>query len=160
MPPFTAGAVGFFAYDAVRQIEKLPVTRLRMSWGIPDACLLFFDEVLAFDHVRKEIWLVATADVTLDKPENAYKNAVKRLDKLEKRLSQPLPKLADLQGGREGGFKVRQTEDAPKQNFLRRLWKRPRNILRPGTCFRRCFRSGSMWSRAWTASRCIGRCGR
>ena len=31
---------------------------------MPDACLLFFDEVLAFDHVRKEIWLVVTADVT------------------------------------------------------------------------------------------------
>src|SRR5271165_1231007 len=26
MPPFTAGAVGFFAYDAVRQIERLPAT--------------------------------------------------------------------------------------------------------------------------------------
>jgi anthranilate synthase component 1 len=25
LPPFTAGAVGFFAHDAVRQIEKLPV---------------------------------------------------------------------------------------------------------------------------------------
>ena len=24
LPPFTAGAVGFFAYDAVRQIERLP----------------------------------------------------------------------------------------------------------------------------------------
>ena len=24
MPPFTSGAVGFFAYDAVRQIERLP----------------------------------------------------------------------------------------------------------------------------------------
>ncbi len=26
LPPFTAGAVGFFAYDVVRQIEKLPST--------------------------------------------------------------------------------------------------------------------------------------
>ena len=63
LPPFTAGAVGFFAYDAVRQIEKLPA-RPKDELGIPDACLLFFDEVLAFDHVRKEIWLVVTADVT------------------------------------------------------------------------------------------------
>src|SRR5271167_1720588 len=76
LPPFTAGAVGFFAYDAVRQIERLPATAPD-ELGVPDACLLFFDEVLAFDHVRKQIWLVVTADVTLDSPGEAYAAAVK-----------------------------------------------------------------------------------
>src|SRR6202042_1899539 len=89
LPPFTAGAVGYFAYDAVRQIERLPELAAD-ELGVPDACLLFFDEVLAFDHVRKEIWLMVTADVTLDSPEDAYKKAVKRLARLEKRLAQPL----------------------------------------------------------------------
>jgi anthranilate synthase component 1 len=92
LPPFTAGAVGFFAYDAVRQIERLH-NRAKDELGVPDACLLFFDEVLAFDHVRKQIWMVATADVTLAKPEQAYADAVKRLEALEKRLGRPLPKL-------------------------------------------------------------------
>jgi len=92
LPPFTAGAVGFFSYDAVRQIERLP-TLAADELGVPDACLLFFDEVLAFDHVRKEIWLVVTADVTKGKPTAAYDQAVKRLAKLEKRLAGPLPKL-------------------------------------------------------------------
>ncbi len=92
LPPFTAGAVGFFAYDAVRQIERLPV-RAKDELGVPDACLLFFDEVLAFDHVRKEIWLVVTADVTRGKPAAAYDRALKRLDRLEKRIAQPLPDL-------------------------------------------------------------------
>jgi anthranilate synthase component 1 len=93
LPPFTAGAVGFFSYDAVRQIERLPV-RAKDELGIPDACLLFFDEVLAFDHVRKEIWLVVTANVTRGKTTAAYQNAIKRLDKLEKSLARPLPALA------------------------------------------------------------------
>jgi anthranilate synthase component I len=92
MPPFTAGAVGFFAYDAVRQIERLPA-RAGDELGVPDACLLFFDEVLAFDHVRKQIWLMVTEDVTLAAPERAYRNAVRRLKRLEKRLAGPLPKL-------------------------------------------------------------------
>ena len=48
MPPFTAGAVGFFAYDAVRQVERLPELA-KDELGVPDACLLFFDEVLAFE---------------------------------------------------------------------------------------------------------------
>ena len=93
LPPFTAGAVGFFSYDAVRLIERLPETA-KDELGVPDACLLFFDEVLAFDHVRKEIWLVVTADVSRGKTAEAYTNAVARLAKLEKRLAQPLPKLA------------------------------------------------------------------
>jgi anthranilate synthase component 1 len=93
LPPFTAGAVGVFAYDAVRQIERLP-EQARDELGVPDACLMFFDEVLAFDHVRKEIWLVVTADVTVQSPDKAYGAAVKRLARLEKRLSQPLPKLS------------------------------------------------------------------
>ena len=92
LPPFTAGAVGYFAYDAVRQIERLPETA-KDELAVPDACLLFFDEVLAFDHVRKEIWLVATADLTRTKPATAYEKAIARLDKLERRLTQPLPKL-------------------------------------------------------------------
>ena len=79
MPPFTAGAVGFFAYDAVRQIERLPELA-KDELGVPDACLLFFDEVLAFDHVRKQIWLMVTADVTLIAPEKAYADAVRRLE--------------------------------------------------------------------------------
>ena len=93
LPPFTAGAVGYFSYDAVRQIERLP-ERSRDELGIPDACLLFFDEVLAFDHVRKEIWLVVTADVSKGKASAAYDHAVKRLNRLEKHLTRPLPALA------------------------------------------------------------------
>jgi anthranilate synthase component 1 len=113
LPPFTAGAVGFFAYDAVRQIERLP-EHAKDELGVPDACLLFFDEVLAFDHVRKQIWLVVTADVTLDKPDDAYAKAVKRLGRLEKRLAQPLPKLPAVDG--KGKLKVQHR--TRKRDFL------------------------------------------
>lgn len=92
LPPFTAGAVGFFAYDVVRQIEKLPSLALD-ELGVPDACLMFFDEVLAFDHVRKEIFLILTADLKRQPDvERAYALALKRLNSLERRLASPLPK--------------------------------------------------------------------
>jgi anthranilate synthase component 1 len=113
LPPFTAGAVGFFAYDAVRQIERLPELS-KDELGIPDACLLFFDEVLAFDHVRKQIWLVVTADVTLDSPDNAYKKSLKRLARLEKRLAKPLPRMAPHQA--HGKLKV--VHRTRKRDFL------------------------------------------
>jgi anthranilate synthase component I len=113
LPPFTAGAVGFFAYDAVRQIERLP-EHAKDELGVPDACLLFFDEVFAFDHVRKEIWIVVTADVTLSPPDEAYKSAVRRLGKLEKRLSQPLPKLPRSKASRP----VKVSRRTSKRAFL------------------------------------------
>lgn len=91
LPPFTAGAVGFFSYDAVRLIEKLPETA-KDELGMPDACLMFFDTILAFDHVRQEILLIATADLQRSKPRVAYANALRRLHDLERRLSKPLPR--------------------------------------------------------------------
>ncbi len=90
LPPFTAGAVGFFSYDVVRQIEKLPATA-KDELGVPDACLMFFDQVLAFDHVKKEIHLMVTADLTREAREGAYARSVRRLGKLERRLASALP---------------------------------------------------------------------
>jgi anthranilate synthase component 1 len=87
LPPFTAGAVGFFSYDSVRLIERLPELAAD-ELGVPDVFLMFFDQVVAFDHVKKEILLIATADMTRG---GSYAQAVKRLDKLEKRLASALP---------------------------------------------------------------------
>ncbi|MGD0629950.1 MAG: anthranilate synthase component I [Terracidiphilus sp.] len=117
LPPFTAGAVGFLAYDAVRQIERLP-EQAADELGVPDACLLFFDEVLAFDHVRKEIWLVVTADVTRGKPGDAYETAVKRLARLEKRLARPLPSLPAQKGRGTKSGKLKVKHRTTKKNYL------------------------------------------
>ena len=129
LPPFTAGAVGFFSYDAVRQIERLPALAAD-ELHVPDACLLFFDEVLAFDHVRKEIWLVVTADVTKGKPAEAYSKAVTRLDKFEKRLSAPLPKLASKRAA--GKLKVQHR--TRKKDFLAAI-HRTKDYIRAGDIF-------------------------
>src|SRR5580698_7607297 len=85
LPPFTAGAVGFFAYDVVRRIEQLPELAAD-ELHVPDAYLMFFDQVIAFDHVKKEIHLIVTADLTRQK-RDAYAHAIRRLNKLEKRLA-------------------------------------------------------------------------
>ena len=129
LPPFTAGAVGFLSYDAVRQIEHLPELA-KDELGAPDACLLFFDEVLAFDHVRKEIWLVVTADVTKNKPAEAYAKAVRRLNKFEKRLSSPLPKLTS----RLPAGKLKVQHRTRKKDFLAAV-NRTKDYIRAGDVF-------------------------
>ncbi len=91
LPPFTAGAVGFFSYDVVRLIERLPELAVD-ELHVPDACLMFFDQVLAFDHVKKEIHLIATVDLTRGGTEGAYERAIERLDGMEERLGRALPR--------------------------------------------------------------------
>ena len=129
LPPFTAGAVGYFAYDAVRQIERLP-SLAKDELGIPDACLLFFDEVLAFDHVRKEIWLIVTADVTRENPATAYERAIRRLDKLEKRLAAPLPRLRAARNA----HKLKVKHRTAKKDFLAAV-ERTKEYIRAGDVF-------------------------
>jgi anthranilate synthase component 1 len=118
MPPFTSGAVGFFSYDVVRQIEKLP-NLAKDELGVPDACLMFFDQVLAFDHVKKEIRLMVTADLSREPREGAYERAVRRLNKLEKRLASALP--ASRKRKPEGKLKVHSR--TPKAAFLKAVEK-------------------------------------
>jgi len=130
LPPFTAGAVGFLSYDAVRLIEKLPATAAD-ELHVPDACLLFFDEVLAFDHVRKEIHLVVTSDVSLTAPATAYADAVKRLMRLEKRLSRPLPKLPKPKSGKT---KLKVVHRTRKKDYMAAV-ERTREYIRAGDVF-------------------------
>ncbi len=86
LPPFTAGAVGFFSYDVVRVIEKLPVIAAD-ELHVPDAYLMFFDEVLAFDHVKKAIHLMVTVGTRGKADATGYQGAERRLNRLEKMLS-------------------------------------------------------------------------
>ncbi|MGC2637120.1 MAG: chorismate-binding protein, partial [Acidobacteriaceae bacterium] len=129
LPPFTAGAVGFLSYDVVRQIERLPEETID-DLEMPDACLMFFDEVLAFDHVKKEILLVVTADVRRHKPQAAYADALKRLDRLERRLAQPLPKPA----ARRAGGKLRPASRTRKAAFLKAA-ERAKEYIAAGDIF-------------------------
>ena len=93
LPPFTAGAVGFFSYDVVRQIERLPSLAVD-ELHVPEAHLMFFDQVLAFDHVKKAIHLIVTAGARFPlTPANtaaAFDDAEARLDELEALLEGPL----------------------------------------------------------------------
>jgi len=90
LPPFVSGAVGFFAHDAVRQLEKLP-SLAKDDLKIPDCALMFFNRLLAFDHVRHEIYIVATADVRDTSPRQAYDQALRDIEKIEKQLAAPMP---------------------------------------------------------------------
>src|SRR3989442_8569324 len=57
LPPLVAGAIGYFSYDMVRLIERLP-KRLSDEIGLYDAMLMFYHGLIAFDHVQHRLWIV------------------------------------------------------------------------------------------------------
>jgi len=89
LPRFTAGAVGYFAYDTVRQLERIG-EHAEEDLSLPDCVLMFFDRVLAFDHLRHQIHIIASADVTRESSRKAYDRAVADIDILEKKLGRGL----------------------------------------------------------------------
>ena len=133
LPPFTAGAVGFFSYDVVRQIERLPASNPD-DLGMPDACLMFFDEVLAFDHVRKEILLIVTADLTRQKAQIAFSDGIRRLDRLERRLARPLPKLPAPRKATHAAAKLRPTSRTRRAAYVKAV-ERAKEYIAAGDIF-------------------------
>ncbi|MCB0099320.1 MAG: anthranilate synthase component I, partial [Caldilineaceae bacterium] len=58
LPTLAGGVVGYFAYDMVRFIERLPETASR-DLDVADMMLLFSDNLVVFDHVRHRLLVVA-----------------------------------------------------------------------------------------------------
>jgi anthranilate synthase component 1 len=83
LPPFFGGAVGYFGYGAGGWSERIPDTRPDDT-GLPDAKLLFFDNVVVFDHVRQRLYVIAnlfTADPNAT-PEEAGHRLERAVEKL------------------------------------------------------------------------------
>ena len=92
MPPLSGGLVGFFAYDFVRRLERLPELAVD-DLGLPDMLLLLATDIAAVDHHEGTITLIANAvnwNGTDDHVDEAYDDAVARLDVMTTALGQPL----------------------------------------------------------------------
>ncbi|AZG43770.1 anthranilate synthase component I [Gordonia insulae] len=93
MPPLTGGFVGFFAYDMVRRLEWLPETTVD-DLGLPDMMMLLATDLAAVDHHEGTITLIANAvnwDGSSERAEEAYHDAVNRLDRMTDALAAPAP---------------------------------------------------------------------
>src|SRR3954454_15056229 len=101
LPPFTGGAVGFFGYDCVRTVEPLGDPNPDRL-GLPDMALMLSDGLVAFDHLKHTVTILASASV--DEP-GAEEAARRRIAEVRERLAGPLPRRAERPGVRaEPGF--------------------------------------------------------
>jgi len=91
MPPFLAGGVGFFSYDLVRQIEKLP-SLAEDDLGLDDFHIMYFSTLLAFDHLRHRIHIVANILMPGGSRDlqTRYSDALRRIEQAENRLMAPI----------------------------------------------------------------------
>ena len=96
-PRFTGGLVGYLSYESVRYFEPTLnshflaerrdselLSRSR-SASVPDGIYLLADTVVAFDHARRSIFLIANV---LDGDTEA---ANRKLDQIAERIARPLP---------------------------------------------------------------------
>jgi anthranilate synthase component 1 len=100
-PPFTGGAVGFFAYDLVRTVEPLGEPGPD-PLELPDMALMLSDVLVVFDHLRHTVTILANADLSSEPDvERAYAVAVQTIAEVRAQLAGPVPRAARDEGARE-----------------------------------------------------------
>ena len=133
LPPFTAGAVGYFSYDVVRQLENIG-EHAKDDLSLPDCELMFFDRLLAFDHLRHQIHIVAAADVSRESPRRAYDRAVRDIAALEQKLAAGLRPAMWRKTTKAKPGKLKIHAGTTRANFLRSV-ERAKEYIAAGDIF-------------------------
>lgn len=86
MPPFTGGFVGYFSYEMIGYAE--PKLKIKEN-DFKDYDLMLFDKVIAFDHLRQKISIVA--NYRAEDGEQGYHAALLEIDKIIHLINDPAP---------------------------------------------------------------------
>jgi anthranilate synthase component I len=108
--PFTGGAVGYFGYDCVRAVERL-ATPNPDPVGLPDMALMLSDVIVAFDHLKHTVTILANSYV--DEDEAAHDRAQRSIAEVRERLAGPLPRAVRAPGRAEPVFE----SNMPRETF-------------------------------------------
>lgn len=85
LPTFTGGLVGYFSYDYLGYSEPAVRTETEDTEAFKDVDLMLFDKVIAFDHFRQKIILIANMRLGEDAEgalETEYNRAVMELKQM------------------------------------------------------------------------------
>ncbi|OIO01498.1 aminodeoxychorismate synthase, component I [Candidatus Desantisbacteria bacterium CG_4_10_14_0_8_um_filter_48_22] len=84
-PPFTGGAVGYFAYDLGWHVEKLP-NIAKDDINLPDCYLCFYNQGMVFDNFKKKAYIFGINRDWLTSTQNRIKETNKADTKSQKEL--------------------------------------------------------------------------
>jgi anthranilate synthase component 1 len=132
---FWTGAVGYFGYDIVRLIERLPHGKPARS-DIPDALFVLTRAMVVVDNLRAQARIVVSVVVpryvSTDLLRKEYDTAIREIDEIESGLNEPsrLGTLAlDSDAPPASG-----RSNIDRETFMRRV-ERIREYIRAGDCF-------------------------
>ena len=119
LPPFAGGAVGFFGFDCVRAVERLPEPNPDVL-GLPDMALMLTDVIVAFDHLKHTVTILANAYLDDDGGiDAAHARAVEAIRQVRTRLAGPLPALETREQRPEPEFESNMSREAFEANVSR-----------------------------------------
>jgi len=81
----TSGVFGYFGYDAMHLVEKIPAPVLIDPAGMPDIVLLFCDTLVIFDNIMRKVFIVSNYLDEEDKP-----HALKKIEQIAEQMFRPL----------------------------------------------------------------------
>ncbi|MCM8760170.1 MAG: anthranilate synthase component I [Candidatus Omnitrophica bacterium] len=85
LPGFTGGLIGYFSYDFVREIEKLPDIS-HNTLNAPDFFLTLATDMVIFDHFKRKIILVTNVNTKDFSSKSSYQDGCSRLEGLKKQI--------------------------------------------------------------------------
>ena len=113
-PPLTGGLVGMLGWDVAGLWERLPHTTVD-DRGLPLLALSLVSDLVALDHHTGSTWLIANAingDGTDERVDEAWEDAVARLDEMQGALAAPRPAVVTVLGdGPEPDLRLRRTPE-------------------------------------------------
>ena len=134
LPPLVAGAIGYFSYDMVRLIERLP-KRLRDEIGLYDAQLMFYHGLIAFDHVQHRLWIVRNVHTDGEGSlRTKYNEAVRRIRETRELLEKPAPAEQSAKPAQRRSTPLRVTSNFRREEYLEAV-RRAKNYIRAGDVF-------------------------
>jgi anthranilate synthase component 1 len=138
LPAFVGGAVGYFSYDAVRYVEKLPAELAPPDeLRVPEAYFAVTETLIVFDHLRHKVLVISLVDAAnLRDVEGegfaaAYRRAADEVRRVAERLAAPNVRRA-LPDGDGAGFEI-------SSNFTRAAYEeaveKAKEYIRAGDAF-------------------------
>jgi anthranilate synthase component 1 len=90
LPPMVGGAIGYFGYEMVRLVERVPLSE-NDDLGLDDAVLMFYRGLVVFDHVKHRVWVIRNV-YTEDggNLRRLYNEAAVEVRRIRRRLGAPV----------------------------------------------------------------------
>ncbi|MFT9496722.1 anthranilate synthase component I [Anaerosolibacter sp.] len=130
LPIFSGGAVGYIAYDVIRNYEELPQIN-EDELQIPDIHLMITQEIIVYDHVTQKIIAIVNTMIKGER-KDSYDTAIERLKSIQKEIFEKTYRLQEEQI--TGPCPIEYTSNETKESFTEKV-RKAKEYIRNGDIF-------------------------